>query len=397
MEGICYFFLNKDQEAHKALLGAKNMLHSDKDDFDPEISGLIHYFLGSLYEYNDENDRSLECRLEAFKHLSQLHREPQWMLLAGMSRNYEQKGYLRNSVKYNTQAISLISNDDPEVAYIFEKLGSTLYELGEYKEAQEYFGRVLEVDAGFERKDDVYFSIGMCHQRLLDYQMALDSYLKLLELKELEPEKEPLSWLYIETAYCYYHLKEHKHSIEFVEKALQETIEDKEEQAEIQSYLTNNYQALGRHQEAVEAGEKTVMIHLTQLDRRCSLAVRGIHAGQRRKAHRRRAEKGERVAREAFWDGLFGVRKVPMVFRRVPSVDQGLFRRKSSWSTSFSGPAHFLRSLWLHPASQCKQDWCLITGRPRRRCRKGISKCRMILLPTDGAQINKGHASRRST
>ena len=45
-----------------------------------------------------------------------------------------------------------------------------------------------------------------------------------------------------------------------VEKALQETIEDKEEQAEIQSYLTNNYQALGRHQEAVEAGEKTLKL-----------------------------------------------------------------------------------------------------------------------------------------
>ncbi len=260
MEGICHFFLKKDQDAHKALLGAKNMLRSDEEDFDPEISGLIHYFLGSLYEYNDENDRSLECRLEAFQHLSHLHREPQWMLLAGMSRNYEQKGDLRNSVKYNTQAISLISNDDPEVAYIFEKLGSTLYELGEYKEAQEYFGRILEVDAGFERKDDVFFSIGLCHQRLLDYRMALDSYLKLLELKELEPEKDPLSWLYLETAYCYYHLKEHKTSIEFVEKALQETIEDKEEQAEIQSYLTNNYQALGRHQEAVEAGEKTLKL-----------------------------------------------------------------------------------------------------------------------------------------
>ena len=260
MEGICYFFLKKDQEAHKALLGAKNMLHSDEEDFDPEISGLIHYFLGSLYEYNDENDRSLECRLEAFKHLSHLHREPQWMLLAGMSRNYEQKGDLRNSVKYNTQAISLISNNDPEIAYIFDKLGSNLYELGEYKEAQEYFGRVLEVDPGYERKDDVYFSIGLCHQRLLDYRMALNSYLKLLELKELEPDTEPLSWLYIETAYCYYHLKEHEKSIELVEKALQETIEDKEEQAEIQSYLTNNYQALGRHQEAVEAGEKTLKL-----------------------------------------------------------------------------------------------------------------------------------------
>ncbi len=260
MEGICHFFLNKDQEAHQALLGAKQMLRSDEEDFDPEICGLVHYFLGSLYEYNDDNDTSLEFRLEAFKYLSQLHREPQWMLLAGMSRNYEQKGDLRNSVKFNTQAISLISNDDPEIAYIFERLGSNLYELGEYKKAQEYFARVIQVDPGFERKDDVYFSIGLCHQRLLDFRMALDSYLKLLELKELEPEKDPLAWLYIETANCYYNLKEHEKSIEFVGKALQEPIEDKEEQAEIQSYLTNNYYALGRYQEAIEAGEKTLKL-----------------------------------------------------------------------------------------------------------------------------------------
>ena len=259
-EGICHFFLNKDEEAHRALLGAKEMLRPNEEDFDPEICGLVHYFLGSLYEYNDKNDASLEFRLEAFKYLENLHPEAQWMLLAGMSRNYEQKGDLRNSVKFNTQAISLISNDDPDIAYIFESLGSCHYELGEYKKAQEYFGQVLEVDSGFERKDDVYFSIGLCHQRLLDFRMALDSYLKLLELKELEPNKDPLCWLYIETAYCYYNLKEHEESIGFVEKALKEPIENKEEKAEIHSYLANNYYALGRYQEAVEAGEKTLKL-----------------------------------------------------------------------------------------------------------------------------------------
>jgi tetratricopeptide (TPR) repeat protein len=265
LEGICYFFLKKDKEAYQALLGAKEVLRPKEDDFDPEICGLVHYFLGSLYEYNEANDSSLECRLEALKYLSHLHREAQWMLLAGMSRNYEQQGDLRKSVECNTQAISLISNDDPEVVFIFESLGSSHYELGEYEKALEYFSleyfsRILEVDAGFERKEDIYFSIGLCNQRLLDFQLALESYLKLLEVKELDPDEDSLSWLYIEIIHCYFSLKEHDKSIEYVKKALSESIEDKEEHAEVHSYLSNNYYALGKYPEAVEAGEKTLKI-----------------------------------------------------------------------------------------------------------------------------------------
>ena len=283
LEGICHFFLKKDKEAYQALLGAKEVLRPKEDDFDPEICGLVHYFLGSLYEYSEKNDSSLECRLEAFKYLSHLHREAQWMLLAGMSRNYEQQGNLRKSVEFNTQAISLISNDDPEVVFIFESLGSSHYELGEYEKALEYFSRVLELDPGFQRKEDIYFSIGLCNQRLLNFRMALDSYLKLLELKELDPDGESLCWLNIEIAHCYYSLKEHEKSIECVEKALSEPIEDKEENAEVHSYLTNNYYALGRYREAVEAGEETLKIsdHFHNLEIMLpNLALSYYHLGQ---------------------------------------------------------------------------------------------------------------------
>ena len=260
LEGICHFLLSQDQEAYQALLEAKKMLRPDEKDFDPEIYGLVHYFLGSLYEYAEENDASLGSRLEAFKYMSHLHAEAQWMLLAGMSRNYEQQGDFRQAVKCNTQVISLISKDDPEIAYIFESLGYSHYELGEYHQALEYFSQVLEADQGFERKEEVYFSIGLCNQRLLNFRMALDSYLKLLEIKELESSQNSLGWLYIEIAHCYYSLKEHEKSVELVEKALQESIEDPRERAEIHSYLANNYYALGRFGEAVKAGEKTLKI-----------------------------------------------------------------------------------------------------------------------------------------
>jgi tetratricopeptide (TPR) repeat protein len=260
LEGICHFLLNQDEEAYRALSGAQEMLDPDEEEFDPEIFGLVHYFLGSLYEHGEKNEASLASRLEAFEYLTHLHLEAQWMLLAGLSRNYEIQGDFHKAVKFNTDAISLISQDDPEIVYIFESLGCSHYELGEFDKALEYFSRVLEVDQGFERQEEIYFNIGLCNQRLLNFRMALDSYLKLMELKELESSTDPLVWLYIEIAHCYYSLKEHEKSIEIVEKGLKESIEDKAEEAEIHSYLANNYHDMGRYEEAVEAGERTLKI-----------------------------------------------------------------------------------------------------------------------------------------
>lgn len=259
-EGICYFLLGQDKEAYQSLSVAQEMFRVDEKDFDPEIYGLVHYFLGSLYEYGGDHEASLRSRLKAIKYLSYLHREAQWMLLAGISRIYEERGEFRESVKYNTQTISLISDDDLEVGYIYESLGYSHYELGEYNKALGYFSKILQVAPEFERKDDISFSIGLCNQRLLNFQTALDSYLKLVEVKGFGGDKESLVWLFIEIAHCYYSLKEHEKSLEFVEKGLQQSSQDKDELAEINSYLTNNYHALGQFREAAEAGEKTLEI-----------------------------------------------------------------------------------------------------------------------------------------
>ena len=258
--GICHYLLHQDKEAHQALESARETFQVENKDFDPELYGLVYYFLGSLYEYSDRTEDSLQCRLESLNYLKHLHREAQWMLLAGLSRNYEEGGQFREAAKFNTQAISLISDNDPEVAYIFESLGFNHYELAEYDKALAYFSQVLEVAPDFERKDDIYFNIGLCNQRLRNFQTALDSYLKILELKELKRSTESRCWLHIEIMHCYYLLKRHKESLEYVERALELSVEDKEERAEIHSYLTNNYHALGRFEKAAKAGEETLAI-----------------------------------------------------------------------------------------------------------------------------------------
>jgi tetratricopeptide (TPR) repeat protein len=261
LKGICHFLLHSDKEALEALTAARKMSVPDESDFVPELHGLVNYFLGSLHEYKGENQASLESRLEALGYLDHLHSEAQWMLLAGISRNYEEKGETRKAVEYNTQALALISQNDPELAYLYESLGLNHYELEEYDKALSYFSRVLEIAPEFERIDDVYFSIGLCYQRLLDYRMALKSYLKILEVKKLTAGNDSYRWLYIEIAHCYYLLKEHENSLLYVRKALKfPSIEDKEELAELRSYLTNNLSAMGKHEQAVAEGEKTLRI-----------------------------------------------------------------------------------------------------------------------------------------
>lgn len=259
-KGICQYLLHHDEEALKSLVQAKDLFDPGQEDFLPEAFALVHYFLGSLYEYNGQPEASLESRSKALQYLDHLGREAQWMLLAGLSRNCEEKGEHKRAIEYNLRAISLIGNDEPELAYLYENMGVNHYELGEYEKALSYFSKVLEVDPDFERKDEVFFNVGLCYQRLTDFKTALDSYLKLLEIKTVSSEDESLSWLYLEIAHCYYQLKDYRKSLQFTEEALKMSIRDKDELAEIHSFLANNYYALGHFEEAAREGEKTLKI-----------------------------------------------------------------------------------------------------------------------------------------
>ncbi len=260
--GVCHYMLGQDGPAEDALLACKRLSHPQEPDFNPEVFARAHYFLGSLYEYRGDPDASLREREVALRHIDHLHREMRWMLLAGMSRNFEEKGDRRRAVQCNMKALSLLGDDSPkELAELYESLGLNYFELGEYEEALSYFSKILEVAPEFERKDDIHVWIGRCCKMRLDFRMALDSYMKILEIKKLSPQPTgDLAWLHIEIASCLYHLKEFHKALEHVQAGLSRPIENREEEAQLRSYLTNCHQALGHYELAVMEGEKTLAL-----------------------------------------------------------------------------------------------------------------------------------------
>ncbi|MEE8585736.1 MAG: tetratricopeptide repeat protein [Acidobacteriota bacterium] len=260
-KGICYYLLQKDERAIQSLLDAKNMFSPAEDEFSADVYGMVHFFLGSYYEYTGEDEPSMQARLEALKFIDELDQEAQWMLLSGLSRNHERRNEHRKALQYNMQAISLIGHNDPEMAYLYESMGNNHVGLGEYEEALSCYSKILSSSPQFERLEEIYSKIGLCYQRLLDYRTALNAYLKLLEVKKLQrTEGESLAWLHIEIAHCHYHLKEYAQALQAARQGLDEPVPGGDDLADLRSYLTSCNHALGNHQEAVRQGEQTLKI-----------------------------------------------------------------------------------------------------------------------------------------
>jgi tetratricopeptide (TPR) repeat protein len=258
--GICYFNENEDQKAMAMLSKAAELFDPEKPEFMPDMYGFVYFHLGSLYEYQGKHARSLEARRTCERYLESQEQDTRWMLLAGISRNYEALGRHDEAIKYTHRAIEVLSNNDPGLTYLYESMGNNYMGLKQFQEALKYFSKVLEMDAGFERCDEIYLKMANCHLQLTNDRMALDSYKKILELKHLTGKPENLLWLYLKIALCQFRLKEFEKSLLTTLEALRRQPRKIAEKAELRSFLTNNYHELGRYKEAVQEGEKTLQI-----------------------------------------------------------------------------------------------------------------------------------------
>jgi tetratricopeptide (TPR) repeat protein len=258
--GMGYYMLYDDNNAETYLTKAHKGFDPQKPQFMKDMFVLVNFYLGSLYEYQSKPDRSLSARLECLKYIDSQDKEMQWMLYSGISRNYEAAGLKEEAIKYYQKAVGIISEGGPGLTYLYERIALNHYELNQYEEALQHFQKILDLDPNFERREEIYLYIAECHRQQTNHRMALESYLKLLDLREITGEKKNVIKVLIEIAYCYFRLKEYENSLVACTRALKEKPQDKKDLAEIHSFLANNYYELQRYQEAIVEGRKSMRI-----------------------------------------------------------------------------------------------------------------------------------------
>ncbi len=258
--GICYFNNGKDKDAFAHLLKSLRLFNPDMAEFMPDMYGFVCFHLGSLYEYYGKTAKSLKARKMCEEYIDSQEKDTQWMLYAGIGRNYEAMGMHGEAIQYAQKAIQVLSDNDPGLTYLYESMANNYMGLQQYHEAIKHFSKILELDPNFERRDEIHLKMGDCYRQLANYAMAIESYEKILELKQITGKKKDLVWIYLKIAECRFRLESYEKSLLVTLEILRRNPRNKLEKAEARSFLTNNYYELGRYKEAVEEGEKTLAL-----------------------------------------------------------------------------------------------------------------------------------------
>jgi len=258
--GFCHYNNGDDKKALQYLLKSANLFQADEPEFMPDMYGLVLFHLGSLYEYHGKIALSLKVRKECENYLDSQEKDTRWMLLAGLSRNYEALGKYQGAIQYSQKAIQVLSDNDPGLSYLYESMANNYLGLKQYQEAVKYFSKVLELDPGFDRQDEIHARMADCYKQISNYTMAIETYEKILRLKQLTEKSKNFIWIYLRLAECHFRTSSFEKSLLFALEALRHNPRNIPEKAEARGYLTADYYELGRYREAVEEGEKTIKL-----------------------------------------------------------------------------------------------------------------------------------------
>jgi tetratricopeptide (TPR) repeat protein len=256
--GVCHFNSGEDEAALALLQKSAKLFQPEQPDFMPDMYGFVHFHLGSLLEYRGKSAQALAARQVCEQYADTQEKEVRWMLYAGIGRNYETLGKHDEAIKYSQKAIEILSDNAPGLSYLYESMGNNYMTLQQYPEAVEAFSKVIELEPDFERAGEVQFKLGECYQQMTNDQMALETYRKILELKEITGDSQGLVSLYMSMARCHFRLEQFEKSLLMTLEALRRRPKSNLEKADVHAFLTNNYYELGQHRQAVAEGEKTL-------------------------------------------------------------------------------------------------------------------------------------------
>jgi tetratricopeptide (TPR) repeat protein len=258
--GICHFNAGNDNSAFRYLQKSSQLFQPGTPEFMPDMCGFVSFHLGSLYEYHGKIAKSLEARKACEQYIDSQEKDTRWMLYAGLGRNYEALGKHNEAIRYSQKAIQVLSDNDPGLSYLYESMANNYMGLKQYQEALKHFSKVLELDPKFERRDEIQAKMADCYRQLANYAMAIEIYERILEFKKLTAKPKDLVWIYLKMAECQFRMESFEKSLLLALETLHRNPKNTLEKAEARSYLTNSYYELGRYREAVDEGEKTLLL-----------------------------------------------------------------------------------------------------------------------------------------
>ena len=258
--GICHYHNDEDKTAFQNLKKSLQLFQPDQPEFMHDMYGFVLFHLGALYEYHGKITQALEVRRLCEKYVDSQEKDTQWMLYSGISRNYEALGKHGEAISYSQKAIQVLSDNDPGLSYLYESMANNYMELQQYQEAIQHFSRVLELDPDFERIDEIQMKLADCYRQVSNYAMALETYEKMLKLKQLTAKSKDLVWIYLKLAECHFRMASYEKSLLAAFETLHLHPRNPQEKAEALSFKTISYYELGRYQDAVDDGEKAIRL-----------------------------------------------------------------------------------------------------------------------------------------
>ena len=258
--GICHFHNDEDKTALQSLKKSARLFSPERPEFMRDMYGLVLFHIGALYEYHGKIAQSLEARKECEEYLDSQEKDAQWMLYSGISRNYEALGKHGEAIDYSQKAIQVLSDNDPGLAYLYESMANNYMELRQYQDAIQHFLRILELDPGFERIDDIHEKLADCCRLVSNNALALEVYEKVLKLKQRTVKSKYLAWIYLRLAECHFRMSSYEKSLLSAFESLRQRPRNPREKAEVLSFTANNFYELGRYGDAVEDGEKALKL-----------------------------------------------------------------------------------------------------------------------------------------
>lgn len=210
----CNRQLENYEEELSNLLMAKNII--DKNEIYSNERFLIMINLANLYDYFGNRQDGIFL----FENVFELIENKK---IIGINLNddyyeafytYAETLYYNNQYQDSIKIIEKLPDEHKNNKNILKLLANNYYYIEEYKQSIYFYNKaLLKIDNEVE-KISIYEYFAGSYQSLLDYDSAINIYIKIIDIAEREKLTEELITAYFRRGFCYYELKNNLSAID---------------------------------------------------------------------------------------------------------------------------------------------------------------------------------------